>query len=84
MIADIYSNSRGNLVDFGESDSTTQRAIRSIHVLIEDMRLETNDFHGIQNTPLDFSSINKHFDYDTNPEVDQPSLISFFSNPWFR
>ena len=85
MMADIYSNSKGNLVYLGEEDRFTLRAIESIYKCLDDIKTATFDFKMVEHTPLDYRSANNFFsEGGRKNSIDVEAIDSFFSNSWFR
>ena len=82
MMADIYSRSQRNLVYLGEADSNTERAVKSISLILSDIKERTKNFQDILDTPFDRKK-QRYFD-DVGCEADEPALISFYSREWFR
>ena len=85
MMADIYSNSQGNLIYLGEETEFTLRAIESIYTCLEDMKKATHNLQVVDGTPMDYHSIDNFWTHGgRNNNIDVEAIDSFFSNPWFR
>lgn len=83
MMASIYSKSTGNLIYLGEEDKYSERAIGSIHKVLDDIRARTDNFQRTKGTPFEPRN-DRHSYEDVDCGADQRALASLFSNSWFR
>lgn len=82
---EIYNRSEGNLVYLGEAHDTTQSAIESIELIIEEIQQEFSSFIQFRDAVLpeyygrEQRSLSGH-----KSSLDLGALGSFFSRPYFR
>jgi hypothetical protein len=84
MMADIYSKSTGNLIYLGEVNSFTERALDSIDRIMADINERTDNFRSLAGTPFGPPATVFEAYGVASVEIDEDSLLDFFSNDWFR
>jgi hypothetical protein len=84
MMADIYSKSTGNLIYLGEVNSFTERALDSIDRIMADINERTDNFRSLAGTPFGPRETVFEAYGVASVEIDEDSLLDFFSNDWFR
>ena len=89
LMADVYRNSKGNLIYLGEGDDkATDLALKDLNAILKEMYEETNGLTLVDNTSFDPTITRTKLSYAENGlqcRVDCSRLIDcIFSLPWFR
>lgn len=81
---EIYGSGSRNLIWLGEDDGYTEQALSDIRRVVEDMRVETNDFKDAETVLYDKDGYWFYSDTQLGVKIDDwPALEQFYSNPWF-
>ncbi|KAK3684672.1 hypothetical protein LTR37_020039 [Vermiconidia calcicola] len=87
-MGDIYRKSRGNLIYLGEDRApvSTQKALKNMRVILEEMNAETDGLRLVKDTVFDpLSMSTKYAETGFRCSREQiRSASSIFNSPWFR
>jgi hypothetical protein len=89
MMGDIYSKAARTIVWLGEGNDSTDAAIDSLRLILNQIIRETNNFETIVDHLHGGADGDKHaFSTDSSslplPPCDWVAISSFFSAPWFN
>lgn len=84
LMNEIYGKTHRNLIWLGESDNEiSERALSSIANILEEIKIETNDFHDFV-TQIYADGYNFVFSETAmSAQIDWPAVLDYFSSPWF-
>lgn len=84
FMGEVYSKAVRNLIWLGEADDLTEQALGAIRSIVEDARIETEDFRTLPQTAYDEHGAYVVSTSPLNASFESAPLQAFFNRPWFH